>query len=437
MMQKKVYSWALYDWANSAFATTVMAGFFPLFFSQYWSDTNSVSASTFYLGLGNSIASIIVALLAPILGAIADNGSFKKKFLIFFAFLGVVMTIGLGFIAQGMWPIALLVYIFATIGFSSANTFYDSLLPAVSNKDNVDYVSALGFSLGYLGGGILIVINFLMLTYPSSFGLIDSTQAIQYSFISVGIWWAVFSLPIMLFVDEPKYHDEKSLANSIKDGLSDFRSTFNEIKNLKVVATFLLAYWLYIDGVDTVVRMAADFAMTLGFDQTAIMGALVLIQFIAFFATLIYIKIAGKIGLKNGIYAGIIAYILILIGAYYINEIWQFYCVAILIGCFQGGIQSLSRSMYSRIIPENKSAEYYGFYNMLGKFAAVIGPLLMGTVTLLLNNMTGDSEQAARYGILSVSILFLSGAYVFSKVDLEEGERIAEEHLLRSKAKAR
>jgi UMF1 family MFS transporter len=241
----------------------------------------------------------------------------------------------------------------------------------------------------------------------------------------------------MLFVDEPKYHDEKSLANSIKDGLSDFRSTFNEIKNLKVVATFLLAYWLYIDGVDTVVRMAADFAMTLGFDQTAIMGALVLIQFIAFFATLIYIKIAGKIGLKNGIYAGIIAYILILIGAYYINEIWQFYCVAILIGCFQGGIQSLSRSMYSRIIPENKSAEYYGFYNMLGKFAAVIGPLLMGTVTLLLNNMTGDSEQAARYGILSVSILFLSGAYVFSKVDLEEGERIAEEHLLRSKAKAR
>ncbi len=437
MMQKKVYSWALYDWANSAFATTVMAGFFPLFFSQYWSDTNSVSASTFYLGLGNSIASIIVALLAPILGAIADNGSFKKKFLIFFAFLGVVMTIGLGFIAQGMWPIALLVYIFATIGFSSANTFYDSLLPAVSNKDNVDYVSALGFSLGYLGGGILIVINFLMLTYPSSFGLIDSTQAIQYSFISVGIWWAVFSLPIMLFVDEPKYHDEKSLANSIKDGLSDFRSTFNEIKNLKVVATFLLAYWLYIDGVDTVVRMAADFAMTLGFDQTAIMGALVLIQFIAFFATLIYIKIAGKIGLKNGIYAGIIAYILILIGAYYINEIWQFYCVAILIGCFQGGIQSLSRSMYSRIIPENKSAEYYGFYNMLGKFAAVIGPLLMGTVTLLLNNMTGDAEQAARYGILSVSILFFSGAYVFSRVDLEEGERIAKEHLLRSKAKAR
>ena len=425
MNQKKIYSWALYDWANSAFATTVMAGFFPLFFSQYWSDSTSLSSSTFYLGLGNSVASIIVALLAPVLGAIADNGSFKKKFLIFFAFLGVVMTIGLGFIAQGMWPIALLVYIFATIGFSSANTFYDSLLPAVSNKENVDYVSALGFSLGYLGGGILIVINFLMLTYPSAFGLMDATQAIQYSFISVGIWWAIFSLPIILFVDEPKYHDEKSLTDSIKDGLSQFKSTFDEIRNLKVVATFLVAYWLYIDGVDTVVRMAADFAITLGFDQTAIMGALVLIQFIAFFATLIYIKIASKIGLKNGIYAGIVAYMLILCGGYFVTEIWHFYLVAILIGCFQGGIQSLSRSLYSRIIPEKKSAEYYGFYNMLGKFAAVVGPLLMGTVTLLLNDIIGDEQQAARFGLLSVGILFILGAYVFSKVDIAEGEAIA------------
>ena len=263
MNKKQIYSWALYDWANSAFATTVMAGFFPIFFSQYWSNPDNLSVSTFYLGLGNSVASLIVALLAPILGAIADRGSFKKKFLIFFAFLGIVMTLGLGFIAQGMWPIALMVYIFSTIGFSGANIFYDSLLPSVSSEENVDDVSALGFSLGYLGGGVLIIINFLMISYPASFGLVDAVEATKYAFISVGVWWALFSLPLILFVDEPKYHESESVSDSIINGLIQFRNTFNDLKKLKVVATFLLAYWLYIDGVDTVVRMAANFAFTL------------------------------------------------------------------------------------------------------------------------------------------------------------------------------
>ena len=402
-----------------------MAGFFPIFFSQYWSDPNNLSISTFYLGLGNSIASIIVALLAPFLGAIADRGSYKKRFLIFFAFLGIVMTTSLGFVAQGMWPIALLVYIFATIGFSGANTFYDSLLPSVSNKKTVDYVSALGYALGYLGGGILIVINFLMLSYPESFGLADSTAAIQWSFISVGIWWALFSIPLILFVDEEKDSEKKGIVDAVKEGITQFKSTFDEIKNLKVVATFLLAYWLYIDGVDTTVRMAANFGINLGFDQTAIMGALVLVQFVAFFATLLYIKFSDKVGIKNGIYTAIMAYIFIIMGGYFVTEAWHFYILAGLIGCFQGGIQTLSRSLYSRIIPENKSAEFFGFFNMWGKFAAVFGPLLMGSVTVLINNAIADQQLAARIGFQSIIILLVLGAYVFSKVDLAEGEAMA------------
>ena len=425
MNKKQIYSWALYDWANSAFATTVMAGFFPIFFSQYWSNPDNLSVSTFYLGLGNSIASLIVALLAPILGAIADRGSYKKKFLIFFAFLGIVMTLGLGFIAQGMWPIALLVYIFSTIGFSGANIFYDSLLPSVSNEKNVDDVSALGFSLGYLGGGILIIINFLMISYPASFGLVDAIEATKYAFISVGVWWVLFSIPLMLFVEEPKFHESESLSDSVINGLIQFRNTFNDLKKLKVVATFLLAYWLYIDGVDTVVRMAANFAFTLGFDQASIMGALVLIQLVAFFATLIYIKISNYIGLKNGIYLGILGYCVILFAGYFVESITHFYIVALLIGCFQGGIQSISRSLYSRIIPEQKSAEFYGFYNMLGKFAAVFGPVLMGSVTLFLSNIVDDEIRAARFGLLSIMILFILGAYVFSKVDIKQGEAMA------------
>ena len=428
-MKKSMYSWALYDWANSAFATTVMAGFFPIFFAQYWSNPDNLSISTFYLGLGNSIASMIIVFLAQVLGAIADRGTYKKRFLIFFAFLGILMTAGLALVGQGMWQMALLVYVVATIGFSGANTFYDSLLPAVSNKDNVDYVSALGYSLGYIGGGILIVINFLMISYPASFGFTDSVEGIKWSFVSVALWWLLFSIPIVLFVKEPKYHNPETTLQTIKSGLRQFKNTFNEIKHLKVVATFLIAYWLYIDGVDTTVRMAADFAITIGFDSSSVMGALVLIQFIAFVATLLYVKFSDSIGIKNAIYVGIVAYIVILLSAYFVEELWQFYAVASLIGCFQGGIQAISRSLYARIIPEDKSAEFFGFYNMLGKFAAVIGPVMMGSITLLVSSMTGDQIFSARIGLLSLIILFVLGAFVLSKVDVAEGERIAKKHL--------
>ena len=428
-MKKSIYSWALYDWANSAFATTVMAGFFPIFFAQYWSNPENLSISTFYLGLGNSVASIIVVLLAPILGAIADRGTYKKRFLVFFAFLGVLMTAGLALVSQGMWQIALLTYVIATVGFSSANTFYDSLLPAVSNKDNVDYVSAVGYAFGYIGGGILIVINFLMITYPSFFGFADSVEGIKWSFVSVALWWAIFSIPILLFVKEPKYHKTETTLQTIKSGFKQLKDTFNEIRHLKVVFTFLIAYWLYIDGVDTTIRMAADFGITLGFDSTTIMGALVLVQFIAFFATLLYVKFADKIGTKNAIYFAIAAYMVIIFSGYFVTEGWHFYIIAGMIGCFQGGIQTLSRSLYARIIPENKSAQYFGFFNMWGKFAAVIGPLLMGSVTLILNNTIDDHVLSARIGLQSIMILFILGALVLSRVDISEGEKVAKEYL--------
>ncbi len=428
-MKKSIYSWALYDWANSAFATTVMAGFFPIFFAQYWSNPENLSISTFYLGLGNSVASIIVVLLAPILGAIADRGTYKKRFLVFFAFLGVLMTAGLALVSQGMWQIALLTYVIATVGFSSANTFYDSLLPAVSNKDNVDYVSGVGYAFGYIGGGILIVINFLMITYPSFFGFADSVEGIKWSFVSVALWWAIFSIPILLFVKEPKYHKTETTLQTIKSGFKQLKDTFNEIRHLKVVFTFLIAYWLYIDGVDTTIRMAADFGITLGFDSTTIMGALVLVQFIAFFATLLYVKFADKIGTKNAIYFAIAAYMVIIFSGYFVTEGWHFYIIAGMIGCFQGGIQTLSRSLYARIIPENKSAQYFGFFNMWGKFAAVIGPLLMGSVTLILNNTIDDHVLSARIGLQSIMILFILGALVLSRVDISEGEKVAKEYL--------
>ena len=416
--KKSILAWSLYDWANSAFATTVMAGFFPVFFKEYWSTTDSVTLSTWYLGLGNSIASILVAALAPFIGAIADRGTAKKKLLIFFAFLGIIATGGLWIVNQGHWQMAILFYIIASIGFMSGNIFYDALLPAVATKEKYDYASSLGYSLGYIGGGLLFLINVLMYLQPHYFGIADGATAIRLSFISVAVWWAIFSIPLILFVKEPTIHKPIGIFSSIKEGWSQLVSTLSKIRQFKVVVTFLMAYWLYIDGVDTIIRMAVDYGTSIGFPASSLITALLLVQFVAFPATLIYSRFASKIGIKNALYTAILGYTLITIFGAFVSKEWHFYVIAVFIACFQGGIQALSRSLYSRIIPKNQAAEFFGFYNMLGKFAAIIGPPMMGYIGLITGN--------PRIGILSIVILFILGGFILTKVDLQEGERISE-----------
>jgi len=394
-----------------------MAGFFPLFFKEYWADPHNPSQSTFYLGMANSIASLVVAALAPLLGSIADQGSAKKKFLTFFAFLGVIMTGGLWMVAQGNWQMAVLFYVIATIGFASGNVFYDALLPGLASEERVDAVSSLGFGLGYLGGGLLFLVNVFMYLKPELFGIPDGATAIKLSFLSVAVWWAVFTIPLILFVPEPKNYETIDFNNAIRMGWVQLVQTFKEIRNMKVVGTFLLAYWFYIDGVDTIIRMAVDYGMSLNFPGESLIIALLIVQFVAFPAALIYGWLASKIGAKTGIMVGIIAYSFITLLGYFMTEAWHFYVLAILIGLFMGGIQALSRSLYTRIIPPDKSAEFFGFYNMLGKFAAIIGPALMGTIALV----TGS----ARLSILSILLLFILGAFFLNKVDVKEGKRLA------------
>jgi len=411
----------MYDWANSAFATTVMAGFFPLFFKAYWADPGNPEESTFYLGLANSLASIIVAALAPFLGAIADRGSAKKKFLFTFAFFGIVMTSGLWFVAQGYWQMAVIFYVAASVGFSGGNIFYDSLLPSIADESKVNYASSLGYALGYMGGGLLFLLNVLMFKFPETFGLSDSAAAVKLSFVSVAIWWALFSIPVMLFVREPQIYDRVPLSKAVTLGWKQLRDTLRDIRHLKVVGLFLLAYWFYIDGVDTIIKMAVDYGMSLNFEESALITALLIVQFVAFPAALIYNWIASRIGTKRAIEIAIMAYCFITLLGYFMQTEQHFFVLAILVGLFQGGIQALSRSLYTRLIPAEKAAEFFGFFNMLGKFAAVLGPMLMGSVTLLTGN--------ARLGILSILILFAIGWYLLRKVDILEGERMAREFL--------
>jgi MFS transporter, UMF1 family len=418
--KRGILAWSLYDWANSAFATTVIAGFFPVFFKAYWSSGSSVQQSTFYLGMANSIASIIVAALAPVLGAIADRGSFKKKMLLFFAFLGCIMTGGLWFVQAGYWQLAIVFYISATVGFSGANIFYDSLLPSVASEKKIDFASSLGFGLGYIGGGLLFLIHVLMYLKPQFFGIADASTAVRIAFLTVAIWWALFSIPIMVFVQEPVFAHKVKPSEAAAAGIRQLRETFRKIRYLKVVSLFLLAYWFYIDGVDTIIRMAVDYGSSLGFPSESLIVALLIVQFVAFPATLLYNTLGQRIGVKKALLIAIAAYSVLTILGYFMRTILHFYLLAVCIGLFQGGIQALSRSYYSRLIPEKQAAEFFGFFNMLGKFAAVIGPALMGIVTLI----TGSN----RIGILSILLLFIAGGALLLRVDEAEGKKMLEKY---------
>ncbi|MEJ2425503.1 MAG: MFS transporter [Candidatus Thiodiazotropha sp.] len=415
LRQPSILAWSLYDWANSAFATTVMAGFFPVFFKQFWSQGVAVTESTYRLGVANSLASLVVVCLAPMLGALADQGGAKKHFLLFFASMGIVMTGALYLVAQGDWVVALSLYALAVLGFVGGNVFYDALLVSVTRERHYDRVSAYGYAFGYLGGGVLFSVNVAMTLYPESFGLKDAAEAVRVSFVMVAVWWAVFSLPLFFLVEEAR--SSTAVRGWFIAGIQQFLNTFQKLKQLKTTLLFLLAYWCYIDGVDTIVRMAVDFGLSIGFDANNLMVALLIAQFVGFPSALAFGALAGRRGPKQGIMLAIFIYLLILLWAYRMDSVWEFYLLAVAIGLVQGGIQALSRSLYARLIPADQAAEFFGFYNMLGKFAVVLGPLLLGWIGVL----TGSSRLA----ILSVGILFLIGGFLLIKVDVRTGEEAA------------
>lgn len=416
---KQILSWAFYDWANSAFATTVLAGFFPLFFKQFWSTQNTVTESTFQLGVGNALASLIIVMLAPLLGAIADAGNLKKRLLIVFSLLGISMTLGLYFVEQDSWLLAIIFFVLASIGFSGSVVFNDALLINVTDEKSYDRVSAFGYAMGYLGGGILFFVNVTMVTIPEWFGFSSADDAVRFSFIMVSIWWLVFSIPLWLFVHEDKTMKKQSARQAMYSGVGQLLNTFKKINELKTVGLFLLAYWLYIDGVDTIVRMAVDYGLAIGLDGSDLLRALVITQFIAFPAALGFGYLGERIGAKSAIMFAIFVYLAVTVLAYRMSTVEGFYALAIVIGLVQGGIQSLSRSLYARIIPKSQSAEFFGFYNMLGKFAAVLGPIMIGTIAAISDN--------SRVAMLSISILFISGGILLYFVDEKKAMQVAED----------
>ena len=401
-LTKSTWSWALYDWANSAFATTVMAGFFPIFFKSYWASDLSDAESTFAIGSVNSLVGLLIAFSAPVLGAFADAGDSKRKFLFSFAFLGIIATGYLFFIPESSWKLAVIFYGLGVIGFSGGNIFYDSLLVAVSKEKERNRASALGFSLGYLGGGILFLINVIMFLYPNQFGLENQIEAVLWSFVSVAVWWLIFSLPLYLNVKEPIQNPNKKQINTIiSDAFGNLLNTARSIKKFKSAVIFLLAYFLYMDGVDTIIRMATSYGSDIGLSATSMIQALLLTQFIGFPATLVFGYYADKFGYKYSLSFAIIVYIIVVLFSSQMDTALEFYMVASVIGLVQGGVQAISRSFFSTLIPGNKAAEFFGFYNFIGKSSVFLGPFMVSGIALI----TGSPS----YGILSLLILFIPG----------------------------
>lgn len=406
--RRTVWSWALYDWANSAFATAVLAGFFPLLYQDFWNAGVTVERANLRLGWSNATASLILVLSAPLLGALADAAGAHKRLLFLFAAPGMAATAALTLVPEGAWLTASLLFVCATLGFMGANLLYDALLVNVAPPARWHSVSGLGFGLGYLGGGLLYLLCVAAALRPQLFGLANSTEAALGAFTLTAIWWAIFSLPLLLLVPEPGRLQKSGDASLWRLSIGQVWRTLRRLRHHRTIAIFLLAYWLYIDGVGTVIRMAVAYGRALGFERSHLILALLLVQFVGFPAAIAFGYLGERIGPRRGIYIGLAVYILVCTWGALIRSPWEFFVIAVLVGLVQGGIQALSRSAYARLLPAHRSGEFFGFYNLMGKFAALIGPPLFG----LFGTWFGD----VRYSMLALILLFVAGGLVLSRL---------------------
>ena len=402
---RKVLSWCCYDVGNSAFATTIMAAVFPVYFKEVAASGLAPNISTAYWAYASAASLLASAFFAPVLGAAADVKGSKKKMLLIFTILGVISSGGMAFIGPGDWMLALLLMVGGSIGFSASMIFYDALLPSLVPPHRIDTVSAQGYALGYLGGGVLLAVNLLFIQ------LLPGTLGARLSFLSVAVWWGLFTAPIMLFVDEPPVRLEgKNLRGGalFREGLDRLKTTFREIKTHKNLFIFLLAFWLYNDGIGTIIRMAAIYGANLGIPMPHLVGALLVTQFVGIPFSLIFAVLAVRVGSNRSILTGLYFYLAITLAAIFVREVWHFWALAIAVGMVQGGTQAISRSFFASMIPKDRTAEFFGFYDISSKFSGILGPAVFGLVT----QIAGSSKPA----IAVLSYTFILGIVILRKV---------------------
>ncbi|CAN5608384.1 MFS transporter [soil metagenome] len=422
LQRKELRSWALYDWANSAFVTSVGVVILPLYFQQVAGADLPEGRPLVYWGYINSLALLLIAIASPMLGAVADFMGAKKRFLGLSIGLGVLATAGMYFVGEGDWELAAILFVAGTIGVTASLTFADSLLPHIAHEDEVDRVSTAGYALGYVGGGILLVVHAAMIVQPQFFGLADAGAASRVAFLTVAVWWVVFSIPIFRDIPEPprRLEAEETLgANPVRVGFRRLKETFGEVRQYRDLFVYLVAYWFFIDGVHSIPKLATIYGASLDIGNSALIGGIIVAQFVGIPFTFAFGALAGRIGAMRGIYVGLVGYVVITVLAMFVATGWHFFVLAVGVGILQGGTQALSRSVYSKMVPKAKSSEFFSFYSVFGKVAGILGPALFALVVSL--------TDTGRIAIASLAIFFVVGILILSRVDVEKGQRVARE----------
>ncbi len=407
-MNKTEKNWAFYDWGNSAYSMTVTSTILPLYFkSVFVNGGGDAALSTAYWGYANSVSTLILAFLAPILGTLADYRGYKKKFFSLFFALGVLFTALLAVVPNTYWPMLLGFYILSAVGFSGSLIFYDAFLVDITTEDRMDRVSTLGFALGYIGSTIPFILCMAIIILAQAGKLpLSVAAASQLSFVLTAIWWGIFTIPMLKSVKQKYGIDIEP--NPVKNSFIRLGKTLKNIRQHKTLFMFLLAYFFYIDGVDTIIKMATSYGADLGISTTNLLIILLATQFVAFPFAILFGRLAERFRGKTMLFVGILIYTFICIYAYFLKTTLDFWILAMLVGTSQGGIQALSRSYFGKIVPKDNANEFFGFYNIFGKFAAIMGPFLVGIVT----QMTGRTNN----GVLSLIVLFIIGGAILMKV---------------------
>jgi UMF1 family MFS transporter len=429
--RRELRAWAMYDWANSAFATTIMAAVLPIYFSNIAQGTLGKPLATAYWGYTQAVALALGVAIALTTGALADYLGARKRFLAAFALLGVLGTSALWFAGNGDWLMAAICYGIGHIGFAGGNVFYESLLPHLADEKEIDRVSTAGYAIGYFGGGVLLALNLAWILMPATFGFADVGQATRASFVSVGIWWLVFTIPLLRRVPEPPREidprvGEHAGMNVVVVTFRRLGQTFREIRRFRDVFVFLLAFWLYNDGIITIIKMATIYGTEIGLAQGDLIGALLLTQFLGVPFTFVYGALADRIGTKNGIYITLVIYVGICCLGYFMTEGWQFWLLAVAVAMVQGGSQALSRSLYGSMVPPGRSSEFFSFFSISSKIGNILGVLVFGAVS--------HSAGNSRASILSLVAFFAIGLILLSRVDVARGRAAARAEEARMKA---